>query len=208
MKGLDFRKDESRPGGGIFVADKNVPHNLPNHSVVVRGEEDEKDGGGVSTIKNEEVNGTAPPAVRSTTDGVPLLFPSASLHHPGAAITSNGHIGPYGPSQGLRDNHQQVYQTGDPRHHLAGSAPGMVTLTPLSGGGLNVNPEMHTAPAAPNVQVMNVLDYVSQYPGGVDQRVLASLATEETAMLEGIPGSMFDWGKEISDLSSFRVQVF
>ncbi|KZS88408.1 hypothetical protein SISNIDRAFT_531893 [Sistotremastrum niveocremeum HHB9708] len=187
MKGLDFRKDESRPGGGVFVADKNVPHNLPNHSVVVRGEEGDPDGkalpgSGGSRVKNEEVNGTTPPSVRSTTDGVPLLFPSSQLH-PGAAITSNGH--------GI--NHQHAYQQGDTTHGIMGNAAGLVTLTPLTGGP-NVNPSM-TGSGTSTVQVMNLFDHMQQFPGGVDQRVLTNLATEETAMLDGIPGSMFDWGK-------------
>ncbi|KAJ7632756.1 fungal-specific transcription factor domain-containing protein [Roridomyces roridus] len=74
----------------------------------------------------------------------------------------------------------------------AGTVPAMVNLTPLTGrGGVNMNPAMNAASAAAAgaVQVMNVLDDPQA------SNTLAEHAMSDTNFLEGIPGTMFDWGQ-------------
>jgi hypothetical protein len=69
----------------------------------------------------------------------------------------------------------------------------MVNITPLTGGGAftNVNPAMNELGAASlgTVQLMNAL----RAPQA--SNTLEQLAQADTGLLEGIPGSMFDWGK-------------
>ncbi|KAJ7741555.1 fungal-specific transcription factor domain-containing protein [Mycena maculata] len=71
----------------------------------------------------------------------------------------------------------------------SGSGP-MVNLTPLTGrGGANVNPAMNAVVSPGQVQVMNVLDVPQA------SNTLADFAMTDSALLEGIPGGMFDWGQ-------------
>ncbi|KAJ6525597.1 fungal-specific transcription factor domain-containing protein [Mycena capillaripes] len=76
-----------------------------------------------------------------------------------------------------------------------GAGTTMVNLTPLTTGGSggrgshsNVNPAMNMGVGANPVQVMNVLDAQAG-------NTLADLAMTDTALLEGIPGEMFNWGQ-------------
>jgi len=55
----------------------------------------------------------------------------------------------------------------------------------------NVNPSMNAMSHAPGVLLMNTSD-THGYPQGIDATVLNGLASAEQ-VLEGIPGSMFDW---------------
>ncbi|THG98686.1 hypothetical protein EW026_g3531 [Hermanssonia centrifuga] len=121
LGGLQFRKDPSRPGGGVFVAPRHttnegVDRNLPQ-----------------GTIINED--------------------PQA------AAQRSSSHGGQ------------------------------MVNYTPLSGYS-NMNPALNYGINIPagHVQVVNALDV----PPG--QHNLEQLVTTDASLLEGMPGSMFDWG--------------
>jgi len=73
----------------------------------------------------------------------------------------------------------------------------MVNITPLSGAKgssfdlPNVNPAMNEVDKSVQgtVQVMNVLNAQAS-------NMLEQLALADTGLLEGLPGSMFDWGEQ------------
>lgn len=76
----------------------------------------------------------------------------------------------------------------------------MVNFPQLTGNFTNMNPALNGAPE--NVQVMNVLDQ-TQAGNALEQQALA-----DVGFLDGIPGTMFDWGTSCSSrawLSDQRV---
>jgi len=72
-----------------------------------------------------------------------------------------------------------------------GSATSMINYTPLSGqvsgSYANVNPALNMSGSS-DVQVLNVLSDVPQQPSALQQFAMA-----DSGLLEGLPGSMFDW---------------
>ncbi|KAI0723969.1 fungal-specific transcription factor domain-containing protein [Cerioporus squamosus] len=65
----------------------------------------------------------------------------------------------------------------------------MVNFSPLAGNFPNMNPALNDQLSAPeNVQVMNVLDQ-AHAGNALEQQAMA-----DVGFLEGIPGTMFDWG--------------
>jgi hypothetical protein len=74
----------------------------------------------------------------------------------------------------------------------------LVDMTPLGSAGrtnsglTNVNPTIATAKTQPGVQVMNMLDEPASL------HAFEQFANVDTGLLEGIPGSMFDWGEQES----------
>ncbi|KAL4266176.1 Carbohydrate Metabolism and Transport Regulator [Pleurotus pulmonarius] len=136
LGGLNFKKDPSRPGGGVFVAQGDAREDL----------KDLPAGTVISTSSDEE----------SEAQPLPAVQPSS-----------------------------------------------MVNITPLWGGKgdgnfPNVNPAMNSQSVPGNVQVMNVLD-VPQSSNTLEQFAIA-----DTGFLEGIPGSMFDWGQWDTFFSRFN----
>lgn len=154
-------------------------------------------------VSDEESEGEGSAAevlsmIHSTNDSAP------SSSHP---IPSGVHSGP--ASAGATDIHPGI-DTLPPRlRHLMtvasgagaaatvaggsppGSASSMVNYTPLgsssaSGNFANVNPALNVAGPS-DVQVLNVLD-VPHQPNTLEQ-----FAVADSGLLEGIPGSMFDW---------------
>ena len=72
------------------------------------------------------------------------------------------------------------------------AGPSMVHFTPLGGNFPNMNPALdHHMGVPENVQVMNVLDH----PQAGNMNVLEQQAMADAGFLDGIPPSMFDWGK-------------
>jgi hypothetical protein len=66
-----------------------------------------------------------------------------------------------------------------------------VKFTPLvAPSKMNVNPAMNVQPesSSSNIQVMNVLDSTANGSN------LADFQMADNGFLEGLPGSMFDWG--------------
>jgi hypothetical protein len=65
-------------------------------------------------------------------------------------------------------------------------------LTPMAAK-MNVNPAMNFQPefSSGNIQVMNVLDSTASGSN------LADFQMADNGFLEGLPGSMFDWGMSI-----------
>jgi hypothetical protein len=150
-------------------------------------------------------------SVPATTDGVPYLFPSRTLDVQLQHQTNQAQ--PYGP-QGVFSPH------GDQHHQHPGAHPGVhpqhhpQAFHQMGVGhghghpmgphpNSNVNPSMNSIGSTPGVLLMNASD-ANGYPQGIDATVLNGLASAEQ-VLEGIPGSMFDWGK--SRLPSPRPQM-
>lgn len=83
-----------------------------------------------------------------------------------------------------------------------GSATSMINYTPLSGqvsgSFANVNPTLNMSGSS-DVQVLNLLD-VPQQPSTLQQ-----FAVTDSGLLEGLPGSMFDWRKARSLSSVWKL---
>ncbi|KAJ6547714.1 hypothetical protein B0H19DRAFT_1075496 [Mycena capillaripes] len=162
---LNYQPDPTRPGGGVFIAHKD-------------SQDDFEDLPAGTVIKDGVEGGEA-----------------ASGGKQGEALTSSAFAPPL-PDEGgavparlMRSGNNHAHQNGAG----AGAGTTMVNLTPLTTGGSggrgshsNVNPAMNMGVGANPVQVMNVLDAQAG-------NTLADLAMTDTALLEGIPGEMFNW---------------
>ncbi|TBU49143.1 fungal-specific transcription factor domain-containing protein [Dichomitus squalens] len=216
---LDFEKDETRPGGGVFV---------------VRGELNEKDldklpeGTIVAGEAGKRDEGEAPSAVSSASrlskandasDSSASLTSShlAPLHHRRSStswmpppptgivpipirmiVDSAGTSG--GAGQPLQQSQQQPMQQDVTQQ--GGSSAQMVNFPQIGGSFPNMNPALNNPMSAPeNVQVMNVLDQ-SQSMNVLEQQAMA-----DVGFLEGIPGAMFDWGQWENFFSRFTPQL-
>jgi len=148
FKGLKYKQDPSRPGGGVFVAHGKAKEldytDMLDGTVIINagGSDEESEAGAQAASAAAEGGAGSPPAGTSPVS---------------AAIVS------YTP--------------------LGGSGGG--------GGGnfANVNPSLNdpAMQAAADVQVMNVLD-VPHAPNTLEQ-----FANVDRGLLEGLPGTLFDW---------------
>ena len=172
LNGLQYKKDPSRPGSGVFiahstVAQKNYEDLLPG--VLVPSSDSGSEG-------EESVVERSLPVVN---DGPLLHLRYIFLkRQPNVLVPTGSQIDTVNTS-------------------TAGPMPSssMVNITPLGddrpGGSFpNMNPVMNSAMASTpgNVQVMNVLDEPHA------STTLEQFAMTDTGFLEGIPGGMFDWG--------------
>jgi len=154
---LGYKKDPSRPGGGVFIALEPTRvkdfegKGLPAGLIVNR-----------SDVEGEDANAGTPPPTTS-----PPPPPSSASMVNITPLAGGGRQG-------------QGHGHGQGQGHGAGGA-----------SFANVNPAMNSVDtSAPGtVQVMNVLD-VPQASNTLEQFAMA-----DTDLLEGIPGSMFDWGQ-------------
>lgn len=215
--GLEYKKDPTRPGGGVFVAHgeakkreedyKDVPE-----GVIIRGSsDDELDAPGISSappISDERGRDERRRASMMTSSAFAPPLPGSDIGIMGGTSTASGSstassgtasdVRGSGLLQSVTRNTRQTQPGKNPR---LGVSP-MVNFSPLSGTGViqrgislaNVNPAMNSrGPTGSNqVQVMNVLD--GQPTGGS----LVDFAVADTGFLEGIPGSMFDWSEYAS----------
>ncbi|KAF9014087.1 fungal-specific transcription factor domain-containing protein [Cyathus striatus] len=202
--GLDYKKDPTRPGGGVFVARGKTSEDLKDipAGIVISGTSDE----------DSEGEGTSPMAATST-----LLEPTNSNDHdrtlfspsafapplPGdRSFSRSNPISPAYSAGGLMipvsamrspvavGEQQQQQQVSAQTQGVSptGNGSSLVNFTPLNPKGYpNVNPAMNQA-QDPNVQVMNVLDV----PQSGD--TLAEFSVADNSFLEGIPPGMFDFG--------------
>ena len=197
---LDFKKDPTRPGGGVFILHgkgdefKDVPD-----GVVISTSEEGKDSEGevtspatavASSIFLHRTNHNDPdsthylPSRSSLSSYRPPLPNSAIL--PIVNYAGGGIVTPISAIRSPVGTNQSN----------VGSTP-LVNLTPLNPTGRgsnynNVNPAMNYAQSAPgNVQLMNILDAAQ------GETNLADFAIADNGFLEGIPGGMFDWSMTI-----------
>ena len=201
---LDFKKDPTRPGGGVFILHgkgnefKDVPDG------VISASEEEKDSEGevaspatavASSIFLHRTNYNDPDSThylpsRSSLPSYRPSLPNSAI----SPITNSAGDGIVTPVSAVRSpvgSNQSNVGSGS-------KAAPLVNLTPLNPAGrgtnynnVNVNPAMNYTQSAPgNVQLMNVLDAAHTN--------LADFAVADNGFLEGIPGGMFDWSMIIS----------
>lgn len=169
---LDYRKDPTRPGGGVFVAQdsgtSDALKDLPRGVIISAGEvEEDADAAGSVDGDSHDQQGQVAQRQQQQQQAQQQMDGSG-------AQLMNAQSGP-------------------------SSATPMVNLTPLSGGRgsqySNVNPAMNlqaSQSGSANVQVMNILD------GSQSSTAMADLAMADNGFLDGIPGGMFDWGTSCS----------
>ncbi|TFK54750.1 hypothetical protein OE88DRAFT_1642088 [Heliocybe sulcata] len=195
-EGLDYRKDPSRPGGGVYIARGKAREG--DYSGVAPGtiiqSDDESEGEelsvmsalGVSNIRGTtKSTGRAPPSPSS-----PFDVPSSDLADGVASFW------PASGSSGGASNANHANTGANADANARGSS--IVSMVPLAGAGAssfsNLNPAMNDLMSgAPNnnVQVMNVLDMALP---DASNSALQQYALAEDGFLDGLPGGMFDWG--------------
>lgn len=219
---LEYKKDPSRQGGGIFIASSKRDDMTELEGVVISKSDDENgdsEGEKASPAAQATVVASShSPFANNVNDEARSNLPShtsSSRSAPKFArkrtlppdayeqsiFTSSAHLlGNPAAGDGKSLETQGAVGTG------LNGAP-LVRLTPLAAGArgghyLNVNPAMnYQAQAnAGNVQVMNVLD--STVPSGNN---LSDFQMADNGFLEGIPGTMFDWGE--FQLKSYRNRI-
>ncbi|KAF7338175.1 hypothetical protein MVEN_02042400 [Mycena venus] len=192
---LNYKPDPTRPGGGVFIAQKDSKDDFED---LIPGTVIKEDGGETTSKGATKAGGTQGEA--QTQSDRSALLSSSSAFAPPLPASEDG----AGASTGVVP--RRLVRSGNSNHAQNGAVAGsaMVNLTPLTAGGprgpgssnSNVNPAMNVGaahPGAGQVQVMNVLD--SQVPQTGNNSTLAEFAMTDTAFLEGIPGGMFDWGQ-------------
>jgi hypothetical protein len=170
-------QDPSRPEGGIYVTkDKKGPS-----GPIVRSEDEDDEGEVLALAVSVPVSPANDGTLLSSPSSVPPVLPIFASQR---ATTSTLPL--YAAESGQRAN------TGSSSAAAAPQSASMVNITPLAGGkgGVNypnVNPAMNDV-APGTVQVMNLLDV----PQASD---VEQLASADTGLLDGIPGSMFDYSE-------------
>lgn len=200
VSGLDYKKDPTRPGGGVFVATGQAARegdfNGVPAGVVISSESEPNlgEGGQATAVSSSSVSATT----LNDRDRASLLLTSSSFAPPlphdaqqqNTSPPTSSNVPPMhrglSMSSSMRStaNNQQGVGSGPPTSPI-------VNFTPLgrrSASYSNVNPAMNMqVQPQSNVQVMNVLD------GPQGQNTLQEFALADNEFLAGIPGSMFDW---------------
>lgn len=219
LKGLKYQKDPSRAGGGVFIAHGKAKEgdysNMPEGTVIINhGISDEESEGEDSAAEvSSLVQPTNDSARSSSTHSIPpgagfgSLLPSSHTSAPAAGprggdadvkmrdafgvdITTRRALSGRMMPPTIATSGARAAQAANAGGSPPGSATSMVNYTPLSGQAgssyANVNPALNMAGSS-DVQVLNVLD-VPQQPNTLQQ-----FAVADSGLLEGLPGSMFDW---------------
>ncbi|EPS96801.1 hypothetical protein FOMPIDRAFT_1025229 [Fomitopsis schrenkii] len=182
---LVFKRDPSRPGGGVFVAhtkpkDGEVDKNLPEGTI----------------ISGDGNEGEAPADAVSGSGSSNNLAVSS--------VSSSGY--PAWSSASVAASSRQAQQPPQPQEPSQQSQERMEQDTPMvkypqSDGSSNVNPVLNDPSLPGNVQVMNVLD-VPQASNTLEQFAMA-----DTTFMEGIPNSMFEWNQWDHFFARFAPQL-
>ncbi|KAG6880276.1 hypothetical protein C0992_001845 [Termitomyces sp. T32_za158] len=205
VSGLDYKKDPTRPGGGVFVATgqaaregdfKGVPAGvvISSESESNLGEAGQAPAVSSSIVSASTLNDRDRASLLSTSSSFAPPLPNDAQHQQqqNASPPTSSNVPPMhrglSMSSSLRstaNNQQGIGGAGSPTSPI-------VNFTPLgrrAGSYLNMNPAMNMqVQPQSNVQVMNVLD------GPQGQNTLQEFAVADNEFLAGIPGSMFDWG--------------
>ncbi|KAG5635471.1 hypothetical protein H0H81_011112 [Sphagnurus paluster] len=209
--GLEYKKDPTRPGGGVFIAhgqsakDGNFK-DIPAGVIISSSDPDAEAAEVGSTLPATSSSTVAAPALTDR-DRASLLSTSSSFAPPlpGDIDTSPSpsSIPPMhrnlAMSSAMRSTANQQQQQGSPAVATP-TPPPLVNFTPIGrrqGSYSNVNPAMNQGQPQGNVQVMNVLD------GPQGGNMLQEFAMTDNGFLEGIPGGMFDWGQWDTYFSRF-----
>lgn len=202
---LDFKQDPSRPGGGIFVAHSKIKELKDVPKSVVINQSDEGTG-------DSEGENASPAAADTVAASSVSLFNANDDNDPARAGSSSTAMSVSKPSRkhvlppdAFEQSMFLSSSTMDPLDILmtessslpsavigsGESANSFVKLTPLATKvKMNVNPAMNVQPepSSGNIQVMNVLD------SSASGSTLAAFQMADNGFLEGLPGSMFNWG--------------
>lgn len=196
--GLDYKKDPTRPGGGVFVAHGQAARegdfkDVPAGVVISSSSVGSDTGEAASALA---MSSTSAPSL-AMNDRYRAFFSSSSFAPP---LPDDHTPTPPSPSS-LPPMHRGLGMVSSSMRSTANMPPpappdagssSMMTFSPIgrrSGGYNNLNPAMNMQMQAPgNVQVMNLLD---QPQGG---NTLHEQALTDGVFLEGMPGGMFDWG--------------
>ena len=217
---LDFKKDPTRPGGGVFIlhGKGNEFKDVPDGVVISTSKEGKDSEGEVASpatavassnfLHRTNHNDHDPtyylPSRSSLSSSYRRDRPSlpTSAVSPITNYTGGGIVTPVSAVRSPVGSNQPNVGSG------SNAAP-LVNLTPLTPAGRgsnynNVNPAMNYAQSAPgNVQLMNVLDAAQ------GETNLADFAIADNGFLEGIPGGMFDWSMIICCTSVYcRLLIF
>ncbi|KAF8809045.1 hypothetical protein BYT27DRAFT_6532354 [Phlegmacium glaucopus] len=209
---LDYKKDPTRPGGGVFIlhGKGNQFKDVPDGTIISTSEEENNSEGEVTSPATAVASSISLHSTNHNDRDSAHYLPSRSSYAtssyrrdrappPNSAISpimnyaGGGVVTPVSAVRSPVGNNQQQQSQSSVG---SGSNPApLVNLTPLHPGGRgpnynNVNPAMDYAQSVPgNVQLMNVLDAAQ---GGTN---LAEFAIADNGFLEGIPGGMFDWSQ-------------
>ncbi|KAF8635521.1 hypothetical protein AX17_003906 [Amanita inopinata Kibby_2008] len=215
--GLEYKKDPSRPGGGVFIAHGEAKKreqefkDLPVGTIISAPSDDGSDAEETTTTRGGM--SSAPPISdergRDDRERTSMMASSAfapPLPHPSdVGVLGAGSPGSSEVAGGVRDAGLLQSAIRNTLQVQSGVGAGAI---PTGNSGIrrglirmNVNPAMNTrVPAGSGeVQVMNVLD--GHIPSG---GTLAEFAMVDTGFLEGIPGGMFDWGQWDAFFSRFN----
>jgi len=199
--GLDYKKDPTRPGGGVFVAHGRVARKgdftgVPSGMVISSNSSDaESESGEVVPGPLSSINDRERASIFSTSSSFAPPLPHDHSRSPQSpSLLPPSHHG-FGAASSMRSTANMQPQNMRSTGSAQTTSPPMVQFTPIggrrSGSFSNMNPTLNMQTQHPgNVQVMNVLD-VPQ--GG---NTIQEFALADTGFLEGIPGGMFDWGEQ------------
>ncbi|KAG6856458.1 hypothetical protein H0H87_004318 [Tephrocybe sp. NHM501043] len=219
VSGLDYKKDPTRPGGGVFVAHGQAAREgdfkgVPAGVVISSAESGGSDLGEATPAPAVSSSLSVAPALNdrdrtslllSTSSSFAPPLPTDSAQNSNSNNNNNNAPPPLSLSnippmhRGLAMRSTVANQAG--QQGLGSPTSPLVNYTPLmrrQGSMSNVNPAMNmqNQPQG-NVQVMNVLD------GPQGSNTLQEFALTDNGFLEGIPGSMFDWGQWDTFFSRF-----
>ncbi|TFK62544.1 hypothetical protein BDN72DRAFT_776954 [Pluteus cervinus] len=224
---LDYKQDPTRPGGGVFVVHgkgrERDYKDLPAGLVISSSSSDEASEGETSTkAVSSSVSGVA-----ATNDSDPASFFSSSPFGPPLPPDRIAHLtnqfntartrpqnpqprlsGPFSTgSNSTSTNAPFATSASMPVVSAQLQAPQssspLVKFTPLSPQrDANVNPALNGLDVSSGqVQLINTLDGTQGLAG------LQELAMMDSGLLEGIPGSMFDWGQWDTYFARFNPQA-
>ena len=198
---LDFKQDPSRPGGGIFVAQGKMQELNDVSKGLVVSQLDEENGNSegenaaynvaassVSLFDANDDNNRA--RADSSSAATSISKPSRKRVLPPDAFEQSIFLS----SPNVVPLDILMTQSSSLSPPVIGSTNSFVKLTPLGAPStnvkMNVNPAMNVQPefSSGNIQVMNVLDSAASGSN------LADFQMADNGFLEGLPGSMFDWG--------------
>ncbi|KAH9484390.1 Acetamidase regulatory protein [Psilocybe cubensis] len=217
---LDYKKDPTRPGGGVFIAHGKVGElkDVPEGTIISGSSEEDAAGDSEGEVASLVATAAAassvslPAANYNDRTRAYLSSPSPFAPHPSSIVAPDhnrnvmqnnrsnmmsgvefGGAGIMTPVSAVRspiDPQQQQAMVGGP------NATPLVNLTPLTAGSrtgnyMNVNPAMNQAQQTGSENVQ-VMNVLDGAQGNTS---LLNLAMADTGYLEGIPGGMFDWGQ-------------
>lgn len=198
--GLDYKKDPTRPGGGVFVAHGKAAKSgdfsgVPSGVVISGNSSDAESDSGEAAAgpPQSSVDDRERASLYSTSSSFAPPLPHDHSRSPQSPSSLPPVHRGFGASSSMRSTANIQPQGMSTASSVQSTSP-MVQFTPIggrrSGSYLNMNPTLNMqTQQTGNVQVMNVLD-VPQ--GG---NTIQEFALADTGLLEGIPGGMFDWGE-------------